>query len=386
MNIDNFNGKITKQVINSRKLDFGKKIRTLTISDLHGYTDNSRRAERLAEAIKRQEPDIIFIAGDIFGSLAESIVGVFTGGDGKQWEGAAGYQKFRKFIDNVSEVCPVAITWGNHDIRGMNEENQDTRIKHLRNLENVRPGSVLPLYNDRVIVNGMEIIGYVPSFDLMENEGMKTQIHGIAHDKFIEEFHDKSVKFENKPGVVTTYLGHDPHLIAASENGVGLGDLSVCDYFITGHLHDGYKALLSPFDKAKKAFTGAGLSILEFDKGLVEQPTGVVDKDGKLIEGSKKPLGPSNLCRGIVYFDDESQQKIWQSPDGKFYKNAAKEPNVQVWQSVLEETARKEILDNNLHFMLISEGISPSFLPKESRATMNVVDIEGVSEDITRHK
>ena len=88
-------------------------------------------------------------------------------------------------------------------------------------------------------------------------------------------------------------------------------------------------------------------------------------------------FGAINLCRGIVYFDDAAQQKFLQTPDGGFCKNSATAPNVQVWEPVLEETARKEILKNNLHFMLISEGIEPSFRKNEENATINVVEVEG---------
>ena len=371
--VENFNGIITKQVINSRKLNFGGKIRTLTISDLHGYTNDDERASRLAEAIKQQEPDIIFIAGDLFNG-------------GKPWEGGTKLKRFKAFINNISEVAPVCITWGNHDLRGLNSENKDTRLLNFRDLENVSPGKIFPLFNDRIVINGMEIIGFVPRFELMEKVGLKTQIHGIAHDEYIRDYNEHGVKFENDPGTITVSLGHVPHLIASSENGVGLGELSVCDCFITGHLHDGYKALLSPFDKLKRLFTGSGLKVLEFDRGLVEQPTGIVDRHGNQIKGTRRILGPTNLCRGIIYLDDDAQQRFLQMPDGNFYKNAATEPNVQIWQPILEETARQEILNNNLHFMLISEGIAPSFLPKENIATVNVVDIVGDDTNPTIHR
>ncbi len=370
MKIENFNGTIIKQVVNSRKLNFGKKIRTLTIADLHSYTSDDIKSLRLAEAIKKQEPDIIFIAGDLYNG-------------GKPWEGGNKLEQFRKFVQNISEACPVCITWGNHDLIGLNPQNKDIRLKNLRNLESVRPGNVFPLYNDKVIVNGMEIVGFVPKFELMTNKRLK---HGVAHDEFIRDYHNEGVKFENKVGVINVYLGHAPHLIAASENGVGLEDFSVCDFFITGHLHDGYKALLIPLEKVKKAFTGKGLKTLEFDKGFVEQLAGILDRFGKQIKGMKKPLGPTNLCRGIVYIDNDAQQKFLQMSDGKFYKNATTKPNVQIWKPIIEEEARSEILNDNLHFMLISEGVSPSFFPQERFATMNVVDISNEFVKMISHR
>ena len=370
--VENFNGTINNQVVNSKKLDFGKRIRTVTIADLHSYTSNEERARRLAEAIKAQEPDIIFIAGDLFNG-------------GKPWSGGEKLDKLRKFIDIISEVAPVCVTWGNHDLRGLTPENEETRKENFSRLEDVRPGSVFPLYNDKVFINGMEIIGFVPRFELMELGGLQKQLHGVAHDEFIKDYEETGVKFENRPGYVNVYLGHDPHLIAASENGVGLESLKVVDYFVTGHLHDGYKAFFNQIDKIKNLVTGKGLSILEHDKGLVERPTGLVDKDGNYIKGTKRPLGSTNLCRGIVYIDNDAQQKIWQSPDGKFYKNATDQPNVQIWQPIMEEMARKEIIANDWHFMLISEGITPTFIPNERAATVNVVDIDG-ADIIGMHK
>ena len=369
--INNFKGTITNQVVDSYKLENSKKIRTITISDLHNYTSDYKRAFGLADAIKRQNPDIIFIAGDIYNS-------------GKSWENPEKLEQLKLFIQNISEVAPVCITWGNHDLIGMNSNNKNIRIKNLYNLEKSRPGSIFPLYNDKVFVNGMEIIGYVPSFELMSGEGLKTQIHGIAHDKFIEEYEEKGMKFENKDNYLNIYLGHVPHLIASSENNIGLGSFKVCDYFITGHLHDGYKSLFKPFNNIKKSLTGEDMEIFKYDRGLVEQPTGIVDKYNNQIRYSKKLLGSTNLCRGIVYFDDSSTQKIWQSSSGLFYKNTSEELNKQNWKVISEEIARKEIIDDKLHYLLISEGISQLMIPFESIATINVVDINGIRKIRTR--
>ena len=367
-----FQGTITNQVVQSKKINFGRKIRTLTIADLHGYTSKPELTVRLAEAIKREEPDIIFIAGDLFNG-------------GKPWEGGEKLDKCSIGQQNISEVAPVCVTWGNHDLRGVNARNHDERLGNLRNLENVRPGRVYPLYNDKVFINGMEIIGYVPRFELMEGPGLRTQIHGVAHDEFMADYERDGVKFNNAPEVLNVFLGHDPHLIAASENGVGLGSLSVCDYFITGHLHGGYEKVVRFLDRIKKQLTGRGFASLnadeslKYDRGWTDQPGRIVDKNGKPIPRHKLPvyLGSINLCRGIVYIDSDAQQRFLQLADGSFYRNASNEPNTQVWQKVLEDSARSEILENNLSFMLISEGISPAFLTLESAATFNVVDIEG---------
>ena len=373
-NDNTFKGKIIKQTVDSNKLNSNKTIRTLTISDLHNYTNSTSRLIRLAEAIKEEEPDIILFAGDLLD-------------DGRFWGGGKTLDKFKMFVQNVSEVAPVCLTMGNHDIRGMNLTNKNIRLDNFKRLENERPGNIFPLFNDKIIVNGMEVVGYVPKLELVEREGARMQIHGLAHDRFIQDYKEEGIKFENRNETLNIYLGHDPHLIGASENGVGLEDFSVCDFFVTGHLHDGYKFLFMPIDKIKRVITGKGLGYLELDKGFTEQDAGLVDKAGNFIIGSKRlRLGPTNLCRGIIYIDNNSEQKFLQMPDGKFYKNNANELNVQIWIPIDEIIAREEILNNNLHFMLISEGIKPGLFSNERFATMNIIDIKGNENKSFRHR
>ena len=380
METTDFKGKLVKQKVESEKLKEGQSIRTLTLADLHGYTNDLKRTIRLIEYIQKQQPEVIFIAGDIFSG-------------GSSWENSEKLKSFEYFIRAISEIAPVCITWGNHDLRGIKtDENLQGRIKRFKNLENVRSGNVFPLYNDRVFVKGMEVIGYVPRFELMEKRGLKIQVHGLAHDEFIADYNREGVKFSNQDGVINVYLGHDPHLIAASENGIGLGDLSSCDFFITGHLHDGYRLVVEYLERLKTALTGKGFKSLDadnsllFDRGFTDQPSYIVDKDGKKIKRKLFPiyLGKINLCRGIVYIDNNAQQRIWQSPEGKFYINITNEPNQQDWQPIDERHARSLILSNNFHYMLISEGVTPLFKPTEKFATMNEVEITGKSRTLAR--
>ena len=357
--VSNFNGKVVKSVVQSKKISFGSKIRVVVISDLHNYTTDREQASRLAEEIKRQNPDFVFIAGDIFNI-------------GKQWEDETSLSGLWYFLGNVSEVAPVFITWGNHDIVGTTDKNREERLKNLRLLEKARPGEVYPLYNECVIVKGMEVMGFVPTLGILG--GLSNQLHGIAHDKFIDMYEKKGTRFSSDPSRMKTYLGHNPHLIAASENGVGLGSLKVCDFFVTGHLHNGYKLVIEHLRKMFK-MKPKELSSLAFDKGWVEQPI-VVNRKGLPILTSLYPvfMGHTNLCRGIVYIDDDAQQKYLQLPDGNMYKNASSKPNVQVWEPILPDLARKEIMDDDLSCMIISEGINPGFISGEEMATMNTVD------------
>ena len=187
------------------------------------------------------------------------------------------------------------------------------------------------------------------------------------------EYEKYGTKTEPKPDTFQIFLGHDPHLFATDEKGIGNGSL-VFDFCITWHIHDGYKAIVEPI---------FGSRTLQHDMGWVEQPH-LVDKDGNPAKRTSViPFyGKTNLCRGIVYFVDPAHHEIWQSPNNEFYKNVSDEVNVQDWQPVEEEEARRLILDKNLRGMLISEGITPlsPLTMKEKRATINVVDIHGDNE------
>ena len=66
METTDFKGKLVKQKVESEKLKEGQSIRTLTLADLHGYTNDLKRTIRLIEYIQKQQPEVIFIAGDIF--------------------------------------------------------------------------------------------------------------------------------------------------------------------------------------------------------------------------------------------------------------------------------------------------------------------------------
>lgn len=375
-NVENFKGRIVENDVPCYKLGAGEKKQFLIIGDLHGYTNDLKRLKRLADAVRKINPDFIFIAGDIFQ------------GSGP-WNGGEELRLYEYFIRIISEVAPTLMTWGNHDDRGMTEKNKDERLKIFHKLNAVRKGQVYALYREKVVINGIEVLSFSPGNELVEGPiwkgfpGIPIQNHGIAHDRYIASYDEyarqNNLRFEF-PELIGVHLGHVPQLIAVSENGVGLGELSKCDCFIAAHNHDGYAKLLRIANELAKRKNGVGLKSLMFDRGWVAMPW-EVDKDGKIIWRSLWPpiWGQANLCRGISYFDDMAQQKIWQAPTREFYKNMAIGLNKQDWFPMKKEDAWNEIIKNKLHYMPISEGISPCFFPNEKTATINIVNLVGPS-------
>ena len=349
MKKSDFSGNIIKSVIYNKKVN----LKIVVLADLHDYTVNNKLLIRLVNKIKELKPNLILIAGDIFNG-------------GSAWEGGIKLLKFREFISYLSLISPVCITLGNHDLRGMNDKNKKIRLKKFYDLGKLNLNRIFPLYNDVITIDNIDILGYVPRFELMEKEGLKTQIHGIAHDKFISDYNKEGVKFKNNNNF-KIYLGHDPHLIAASENGIGLGDLSCCDFFVSGHMHNGYKHLSKVFGKR---FSKS----VELDLGWTEQPTGIVSKEGKQINRFWPPIyGKTNLCRGIVYIDSLAQQKVLDIYN-KFYINESSELNTQKWKEISDTEACKLILNNSLHPLLISEGVTPTFIKKEKFVNINYIE------------
>ena len=367
MDFGYFNERIVKNAVPNRKVNMGKVIRLVTISDLHDYTDDAEKTEGLAEAIRGQYPDFIFIAGDIFK-------------EGASWDGLdEKLKRFRNFVSAISETAPVFISWGNTDIKGTNEKNIQERIKNFRRLERERPGMIYPLYNDRVVMNGFEFVGYTPSYELMGGlKGLASQIHGYAHDKFIEEYEKNGVKFQSNPKTIKVFVGHDPHLIATAENEIGLESLKTCDIFITGHLLNGLEAEFKLLNKLSRKLTRHDSRLFDYDHGLTKRFT-IYNKDGKL-KGLSPGFGRTNLCRGIFYIDDDSRCTIWQSPysyNGEsFYENLAMGKNHYVWFPIKTEEAVKKITNDLLHMLLVSEGISAGFKPDDRRATINNTILE----------
>lgn len=347
MKTDKFSGNIIKSTIYNKKINS----KMIIMSDIHEYSNNTKLSKRLVDVVKEQKPDIILIAGDIFNS-------------GKAWEGGDKLLKFREFLSYLSLICPVCLTLGNHDLRGTNKKNKELRLRKFYDLKKLNVNRIYPLYNDSVVINNIEVLGYVPRFDLMEGAGLKKQIHGLAHDEFIADYEKDGIKFTSDKNTYKIYLGHAPHLIASSENGIGLKSL-VADFYVTGHMHNGYKCVFDFFKKPNH-------KSLEFDNGWVEQPTGVLDKNGKLVSFPFL-LGKSNLCRGIVYIDNDAQVKALDLYN-KYYINKSKEVNKEEWEESSLDIVYDKITKENLHPMIISEGVTPKFKSIEKLVTINYIE------------
>lgn len=399
-----FKGTVNHHSIPTRDVAFGSNVRVCLIADLHGYTNDVNKMRRLAERIAKEEPDIIMISGDIF-----------HGGDPWMNDGGKNsekYKNFQLFVKILSEVAPVLVTWGNHDQRGLADlspEDQQKRLDNFKALADTQGGNVYPLYkdhyyNDKLFINGMEVIGYVPSFNIIEGTkkdgypGLPIQNHGIASDKFFEEIKADGPKFmRDKNGeLLKTHkvvLTHNPNFLTTgtSLKEDVMGEYVVYNESYCGHIHGGYGPVL-------KHLGLGNIPSLQYDRGWTEQVNGLVDRHGNKIKATKRLIwGKCSNCRGIVYTDNTRQPRIWQSITGAFYENKAfnkiadiNNPteeeldivlNNPVWVPIAREIAHATIITKGYHGNAITEGIAPGFLPFESDANIDFYNLSNPVEE-----
>ena len=311
---------LVKYSIYTDKLKLGEKVQVVLIADLHNYLINKKKALLLANAIKDRKPHHIVIAGDII--------------QGRKWENKKILSSISNFLNNLSEVAPVFIIRGNHDLVGINNKRND----YFKSLE--VKNKVYALDNDLVTYDNFDIVGFNPSKEIYD---LGLQQHGLAHDRFIKEFMNKGVKLKKSKNI-TEFVGHSPYLFAKSENGIGLEDLKYVDTIYTGHMHNGYYRSSTTKNNPDKYL----------DYGYVERSYSF-NKYGKLCSFNPLFFSKTDLCRGVIYIDDNSKKRILQLRNNHFYIYD------NTWDNIDEKDARKLIKDNNYHPMVITGGIRKFF-------------------------
>lgn len=196
----------TEYTIRTNKIKEPKRI--CVLSDLHCHVfggDNSR----LFDEIKKAEPDIILIAGDL---IVES--------------DTDNYQYAAEFIENISKMAPVYFARGNHEKKAFLKQTPEN-IEKYRAVE------------QKMIESGCHVLNNENQTVKIGNDEFR--IHGLDIDLY---FYKKGVKINMPERTIARYLGecdtsalnlliaHNP---AYAENYANWGaDITVC-----GHNHGG---------------------------------------------------------------------------------------------------------------------------------------------------
>jgi predicted MPP superfamily phosphohydrolase len=158
------------------------------VSDTHlGQVRNSRFAQKIAAMVQDLHPDIIFVGGDLY--------------DGEAVD-----------VDKVIEpFSRLSAPYGTYFITGNHEEFYD----NTKYLQTVRRAGMRVLYNEKVELDGLQIIG-VDYRDTRREEPFRSILKKIGIDRL-------------KPSIL---LKHAPfHLQAARDHGITLQ--------LSGHTHQG---------------------------------------------------------------------------------------------------------------------------------------------------
>jgi predicted MPP superfamily phosphohydrolase len=163
------------------------------VSDTHlGPVRNKGFAEEIAAEIKKLHPDIVFIGGDLYDGEAVDL---------------------DKVTEPFSRIFPP---YGIYFITGNHEEFSD----NTRYLQAVRRAGIRVLYNEKVDLRGLQIIG-VDYRDSSREEQLRTILQRVGIDR-------------RKPSIL---LEHAPrNLQVAEEEGISLQ--------LSGHTHRGQVFLL----------------------------------------------------------------------------------------------------------------------------------------------
>lgn len=228
------------------KSDYPQKI--MVASDIHYQTNVSKDIFRmLVQYAQETKPDFIIMPGDQI-----ETIDFIDNTENKEF--------FESIIRGLSEVAPVIMIPGNHEIKNFSKENFNKRLDKNNDEVNIKAmkyfdslnkyNNVYFLNNEQITINGTTFLGFSPRLSSYQKiNDQKTE------EEFIEDYLKSGLKMAED--AYNVLLTHSP--LQLTSNGVlsSIPDFdNLTDLVITGHLHDGY--LPKSFDKTFGG-TNAGL-------------------------------------------------------------------------------------------------------------------------------
>ena len=211
------------------KSDIPSKI--MVASDIHYQTSVSRDLFRMIVSYAKEiKPDFIVMPGDQI-----ETIDFIDDMNNKAF--------FESIIRELSEIAPVIIIPGNHEIKDFSVKNFKSRLKtddevNLRTLKYFESlnkiKNVYFLNNDQVTLKGATFLGFSPR--LSSYQKINDQ---ITEEEFIEDYLKSGLRMaENDYNILLT---HSPLQITSEGVFSSIPDFTkVTDLVITGHFHDGY--------------------------------------------------------------------------------------------------------------------------------------------------
>ncbi len=204
--------KVTRYCVESERLSgAGAGLRVLFLSDLHNRS-YGRRNERLLEAVRREEPDLILIGGDMLVGKAD-----------------AGCDTALEFVRMLPQICPVIYANGNHEQR-IKESPNGYRVSYCDYKRELESAGVRFLENrsQKMTIRGRTVI--VSGLELPASTYRKFQKSAVSGREVASRL--GGYPKELWPGSYSILLAHNPaYMDAYLEWGA--------DLILSGHLHGG---------------------------------------------------------------------------------------------------------------------------------------------------
>ena len=323
---------------------FNNKIndtKILLLSDLH---DCSKFRElKLIEDIKKEEADLIVIAGDIMCSK-------------KYIKNSSSQKELKYFLNAISENAPVFLGLGNHDLLSLNNET----IAGYKDLEKARCGKVYSLNNESIKYNDIRITEFHPRHDAYSPS---IQESGKALLMFEEDYTKSGITIPDNDELYNIFICHNPkHFEQAKRIGESLKldfkesdfnkllkfseTISSFDLCLSGHLHNGYIPLSLTNKNPSKYM----------DKGYCEMP---IERN---IDNCISKIRPfiykkTDMCRGAIFVGN-IDKRIIQLSDNSYYIISTKDNEPKL---ITEKYALDYIKTHKMIPVVINGGVNKYF-------------------------
>ena len=175
---------------------------------------------------------------------------------------------FEWFIRSLSEICPVIMIPGNHEIHNLevktffSKSSSKESIKGMNFLESLtRFKDIYFLNNTQLNLDGINFFGFSPSIETYLRRDEKTM------DLWEEEY--AIANFNVDPDEYNVLLIHNSFPLTIVADSGDINDLNYYDLNISGHWHDGY--LFKWLDKFIKSpyFGLSGYPNIKFNSGII---------------------------------------------------------------------------------------------------------------------
>lgn len=164
----------------------GRSVKCVLITDLHSCYYGDKQST-LVDMVKEQDPDLIFLCGDIFDDKKDNV-------------------NTKIFLNQAVQICPCYYVSGNHEYWS-NEYDSFFAYLNLIGVHSLRGTTETILLNGkRISISGVDDPDFVP-FDSW-NEQLLEASYGVPDDAY-------SILLTHRPELAEVYTAYDFDLILA---------------------------------------------------------------------------------------------------------------------------------------------------------------------------